>query len=30
MTEQGFTTAFTVDESPQEVFDAIVDVRGRR
>ncbi|MFJ6673521.1 SRPBCC domain-containing protein [Actinosynnema sp. NPDC091369] len=28
MTDQGFTTAFTVDKSPEEVFDAVVDVRG--
>ena len=28
MDKQPFTTAFTVDKSPQEVFDAINDVRG--
>ena len=28
MKEQGFTTSFTVDQTPQEVFDAINNVRG--
>ncbi|HSN18852.1 MAG TPA: SRPBCC domain-containing protein [Gammaproteobacteria bacterium] len=28
MSDQHFTTSFTVDRSPQEVFEAINDVRG--
>jgi hypothetical protein len=28
MTSKSFTTAFTVDQSPEEVFAAVVDVRG--
>lgn len=28
MRNPSFTTAFTVDQSPQQVFDAITDVRG--
>ncbi len=28
MTAKGFTTSFSVDQSPQEVFEAITDVRG--
>jgi uncharacterized protein YndB with AHSA1/START domain len=28
MKAKGFTTSFTVDQSPQEVFDAVNDVRG--
>ena len=28
MSDQSYTTTVTVDRSPQEVFDAIVDVRG--
>lgn len=28
MKEQGFTTSFTVDQTPQEVFDAVNNVRG--
>jgi uncharacterized protein YndB with AHSA1/START domain len=28
MSTPSFTTSFTVDRSPQEVFDAVLDVRG--
>lgn len=28
MSEQSFTTTFSVDRTPKEVFDAITDVRG--
>ena len=28
MKNQSFTTTFSVDETPQEVFDAIKNVRG--
>ncbi|MEO6089504.1 MAG: SRPBCC domain-containing protein [Umezawaea sp.] len=28
MSDQSFTTTFSVDRTPREVFDAVVDVRG--